>query len=74
MGGYCDGGEWFKGPVGTVVYPSSLWGLLYCRWLPEGNGNQPYIQLVLPQVLRKEFFKELHSRCVAGHMGTKNLI
>ena len=41
-------------------------GLLYRKWFPEGNGNKPYIQLVLPLVLRKEFFKELHSKRV-GH-------
>ena len=23
-------------------------GLLYRKWFPEGNGNRPYIQLVLP--------------------------
>ena len=69
MGGYCNGGGQFKGPVGTVVYPSSLWGLLYRKWLPEANGNRLYIQLVLPQVLRKEFFKELHRKRVAGHLG-----
>ena len=48
-----------------VVYDD----LLYRKWFPEGNGNKPYIQLVLPQVLRKEFFKELHSKRVAGHLG-----
>ena len=44
-------------------------GLLYRKWLPEGNGKRLYIQLVLPQVLRKEFFKELNSKRVAGHLG-----
>ena len=44
-------------------------GLLYRKLFPEGNGNKLYIQLVLPLVLRKEFFKELHSKRVAGHLG-----
>ena len=46
-----------------------VYGVLYRKWLPEGNGNQPYIHLVLPQFLRKVFFKELHSKRVAGHFG-----
>ena len=56
-----------KGPHGQMFYKKN--GLLYRRWEPRQQTEEPVEQLVLPQACRKPVLELAHTIPLAGHMG-----
>ena len=43
--------------------------ILYRKWIPEDPRDPEFLQIVVPDVLRKEILRMLHSHKTAGHLG-----
>ena len=48
--------------------------MLLREWIPRGEPEQRYMQLVLPKKHRQKVMEMAHSMPLAGHLGSKKTI